>query len=79
MIQDLADLRANRWVPRREEGPKTIDAIHKEAQQQEQERQVRIFLFVRTVPFNVIDVQRFVRMLLIFLFIILGLTGVYCS
>ena len=36
-------------------------------------------LFVRTMPFNVIDVWRFVRMLLIFLFIIVRLTGVYCS
>ena len=39
MIQDLSDLRANKWVPRREEGPKTIDAIHKEAEHEEQERQ----------------------------------------
>ena len=39
MIQDLSDLRVNRWVPRREEGPKTIDAIHQQAQHEEQERQ----------------------------------------
>ena len=42
MIQDLMDLRANKWVPRKDEGPKTIDAIHKEAQQEEQDRQVSI-------------------------------------
>ena len=42
MIQDLMDLRANKWVPCKHEGPKTIDAIHKEAQQEEQDRQVSI-------------------------------------
>ena len=40
MIQDLADLRSKHWVPRREDGPKTIDAIHKEAEQESQDRQV---------------------------------------
>ena len=31
MLQDLTDLRRNRWIPRREsDGPKTIDKIHAE-------------------------------------------------
>ena len=33
----------NKWIPRRDEGnPKTIEQIHKEAQKEEQERQVFI-------------------------------------
>jgi len=39
MILDLIDLRSDKWVPRREEGPKTIDAIHKEAALESQDRQ----------------------------------------
>ncbi len=40
MIQDVIDLRvSNKWVPRNKEGPTTIDAIHKQAKKQEQERQ----------------------------------------
>ena len=35
-LQDVIDLRSNKWVKRREDaGPKTIDQIHKEAQNEE--------------------------------------------
>lgn len=41
-IQDLIELRQNMWRPRRANNdPKTIEQIHKEARQEEQERQVR--------------------------------------
>uniref|UniRef100_A0AAV2J0Z0 Eukaryotic translation initiation factor 4 gamma 1-like n=1 Tax=Knipowitschia caucasica TaxID=637954 RepID=A0AAV2J0Z0_KNICA len=36
MLQDVLDLRWNNWVPRRgDQGPKTIDQIHKEAEMEE--------------------------------------------
>ena len=36
MLQDLQDLRNRNWVPRRDvAGPKTIDQIHAEVQEQE--------------------------------------------
>ncbi|XP_056018647.1 eukaryotic translation initiation factor 4 gamma 3-like isoform X6 [Ostrea edulis] len=41
MLQDVIDLRKCKWVPRRDENnPKTLDQIHKEAQKEEQERQI---------------------------------------
>ncbi|XP_069119256.1 LOW QUALITY PROTEIN: eukaryotic translation initiation factor 4 gamma 3-like [Argopecten irradians] len=41
MLQDVIELRMNRWVPRRDENnPKTLDQIHKEAQREDQERQL---------------------------------------
>ncbi|KAK3105045.1 hypothetical protein FSP39_015996 [Pinctada imbricata] len=41
MLQDVIELRLNKWIPRRDENnPKTLDQIHKEAQREEQERQI---------------------------------------
>ncbi|XP_078338114.1 eukaryotic translation initiation factor 4 gamma 1-like isoform X6 [Crassostrea virginica] len=41
MLQDVIDLRKCKWIPRRDENnPKTLDQIHKEAQKEEQERQI---------------------------------------
>ena len=38
MLQDVADLRENNWVPRGVDScPKTIDQIHKEAKLQEKQ------------------------------------------
>ena len=38
VLIDVIELRASGWVPRRDEGnPKTIDQIHREAQQKEKE------------------------------------------
>ncbi|XP_052470163.1 eukaryotic translation initiation factor 4 gamma 1 isoform X10 [Carassius gibelio] len=43
MLQDVLDLRKNNWVPRRgDQGPKTIDQIHKEAQLEEHREQVKV-------------------------------------
>ncbi|XP_041751874.1 eukaryotic translation initiation factor 4 gamma 1a isoform X2 [Coregonus clupeaformis] len=43
MLQDVIDLRRSGWVPRRgEQGPKTIDQIHKEAEQEEQMQQIKV-------------------------------------
>ncbi|XP_064599552.1 eukaryotic translation initiation factor 4 gamma 1-like isoform X2 [Liolophura sinensis] len=43
MLQDVIDLRQNRWVPRRDENnPKTIDQIHKEVAQEAQEKAILI-------------------------------------
>ncbi|XP_078522280.1 eukaryotic translation initiation factor 4 gamma 1 isoform X4 [Lissotriton helveticus] len=43
MLQDLLDLRLCNWVPRRgEQGPKTIDQIHKEAQLEEQREAIKV-------------------------------------
>ncbi len=40
MLQDVAELRRNKWVPRREDNnPKTIDQIHREVQQEAVQRQ----------------------------------------
>ncbi|XP_029308570.1 eukaryotic translation initiation factor 4 gamma 1a isoform X2 [Cottoperca gobio] len=49
MLQDNLDLRRCSWVPRRgEQGPKTIDQIHKDAEQEEHREQIKVqqqFLF----------------------------------
>ena len=39
MLRDVVELRANNWIPRREENynPKTIDQIHKEAEMEKKE------------------------------------------
>ena len=54
MIQDLIDLRLNGWVPRRaDNNPKTIDQIHKEAQNEEQQRQVVILDYLILFKFRI--------------------------
>uniref|UniRef100_A0A3Q2Z4E1 Eukaryotic translation initiation factor 4 gamma 1 n=1 Tax=Hippocampus comes TaxID=109280 RepID=A0A3Q2Z4E1_HIPCM len=43
MLQDVVDLRRSNWVPRRgDQGPKTIDQIHKEAQLEEHREQMKV-------------------------------------
>ncbi|XP_057694695.1 eukaryotic translation initiation factor 4 gamma 1-like [Corythoichthys intestinalis] len=43
MLQDVVDLRQNNWVPRRgNQGPKTIDQIHKEAELEEHREQMKV-------------------------------------
>uniref|UniRef100_A0A3P8WNP7 Eukaryotic translation initiation factor 4 gamma, 1a n=1 Tax=Cynoglossus semilaevis TaxID=244447 RepID=A0A3P8WNP7_CYNSE len=43
MLQDVIDLRKNNWVPRRaDQGPKTIDQIHKEAELEEHREQIKV-------------------------------------
>ncbi|GLD51099.1 eukaryotic translation initiation factor 4 gamma 1-like isoform X4 [Lates japonicus] len=43
MLQDVLDLRRNNWVPRRgDQGPKTIDQIHKEAEMEEHREQIKV-------------------------------------
>ncbi|KAM9315869.1 eukaryotic translation initiation factor 4 gamma 1 isoform 1-T2 [Gastrophryne carolinensis] len=43
MLQDVIDLRMCNWVPRRaDQGPKTIDQIHKEAEMEKQREQVKV-------------------------------------
>ncbi|XP_077467645.1 eukaryotic translation initiation factor 4 gamma 1 [Stigmatopora argus] len=43
MLQDVMDLRQNNWVPRRgNQGPKTIDQIHKEAELEEHREQMKV-------------------------------------
>lgn len=43
MLQDIIELRENNWVPRRVDiNPKTIEQIHKEAQQEELQKQAMI-------------------------------------
>ncbi|MBN3307350.1 IF4G1 factor, partial [Amia calva] len=43
MLQDVLDLRKDNWVPRRDDqGPKTIDQIHKEAQLDEHREQIKV-------------------------------------
>uniref|UniRef100_A0A673VZR5 Eukaryotic translation initiation factor 4 gamma 1 n=1 Tax=Salmo trutta TaxID=8032 RepID=A0A673VZR5_SALTR len=43
MLQDVLDLRKNTWVPRRgEQGPKTIDQIHKEAELEEHREVLKV-------------------------------------
>ncbi|KAM9801706.1 eukaryotic translation initiation factor 4 gamma 1-like [Neosynchiropus ocellatus] len=43
MLQDVLDLRQNNWVPRRgDQGPKTLDQIHKEAEMEKQMEQVKV-------------------------------------
>ncbi|KAM3857534.1 eukaryotic translation initiation factor 4 gamma 1-like [Diretmus argenteus] len=42
MLQDMQDLRSNNWEPRRrDQGPKTIEQIHKEAEQEEHRDQMK--------------------------------------
>ncbi|XP_020359083.1 eukaryotic translation initiation factor 4 gamma 1 isoform X10 [Oncorhynchus kisutch] len=43
MLQDVLDLRRNTWVPRRgEQGPKTIDQIHKDAELEEHREVLKV-------------------------------------
>ncbi|XP_078414382.1 eukaryotic translation initiation factor 4 gamma 3-like isoform X12 [Cetorhinus maximus] len=43
MLQDVIDVRMKNWVSRRvEQGPKTIEQIHKEAQIEEQQQQLKV-------------------------------------
>ncbi|XP_030630375.1 eukaryotic translation initiation factor 4 gamma 1a [Chanos chanos] len=43
MLQDVLDLRRNNWVPRRgDQGPKTIDQIHREAELEEHREQIKV-------------------------------------
>ncbi|XP_061776363.1 eukaryotic translation initiation factor 4 gamma 1a isoform X2 [Nerophis ophidion] len=43
MLQDVLDLRKSNWVPRRgDQGPKTIDQIHKEAEMEERREQFKV-------------------------------------
>ncbi|KAM6160632.1 eukaryotic translation initiation factor 4 gamma 1 isoform 2-T2 [Erethizon dorsatum] len=43
MLQDVLDLRQNNWVPRRgDQGPKTIDQIHKEAEMEEHREHIKV-------------------------------------
>ncbi|KAM7400638.1 hypothetical protein PAMA_005028 [Pampus argenteus] len=43
MLQDVLDLRKCNWVPRRgDQGPKTIDQIHKEAELEEHREQIKV-------------------------------------
>uniref|UniRef100_A0A672IKW1 Eukaryotic translation initiation factor 4 gamma 1 n=1 Tax=Salarias fasciatus TaxID=181472 RepID=A0A672IKW1_SALFA len=43
MLQDVLDLRRNNWVPRRgDQGPKTIDQIHKDAELEEHREQMKV-------------------------------------
>ncbi|KAG7274912.1 hypothetical protein CRUP_036805 [Coryphaenoides rupestris] len=45
MLQDIVDLRLHDWVSRRaDQGPKTIEQIHKEAKIEEQEEQRKVHL-----------------------------------
>ncbi len=40
MLQDLLELRANNWVPRRKDaGPSTIAEVHKEAQKEDAKKE----------------------------------------
>jgi len=42
MLMDLIDLRAKKWVPRREvEGPKTIKEVHDDTEKKEREKQLK--------------------------------------
>ncbi|XP_019959157.2 eukaryotic translation initiation factor 4 gamma 1a isoform X2 [Paralichthys olivaceus] len=43
MLQDVLDLRKCNWVPRRgDQGPKTIDQIHKEAEMEEHREHIKV-------------------------------------
>uniref|UniRef100_UPI00398F0702 eukaryotic translation initiation factor 4 gamma 1-like isoform X2 n=1 Tax=Pristiophorus japonicus TaxID=55135 RepID=UPI00398F0702 len=43
MVQDVIDLRQNNWVPRRgDQGPKTLEQIHREAQIEEHQQQLKV-------------------------------------
>ena len=44
MIQDVIDLRANKWVPRRDDSnPKTMDQIQREAESERLDAQLTTF------------------------------------
>ncbi|XP_076833025.1 eukaryotic translation initiation factor 4 gamma 1 isoform X1 [Brachyhypopomus gauderio] len=43
MLQDVIDLRRNTWVPRRgDQGPKTIEQIHKDAEMEEHREHIKV-------------------------------------
>ncbi|XP_066543370.1 eukaryotic translation initiation factor 4 gamma 1-like [Amia ocellicauda] len=43
MLQDVLDLRRDNWVPRRgDQGPKTIDQVHKEAELEAHHEQIKV-------------------------------------
>uniref|UniRef100_A0A4W3HUS9 Eukaryotic translation initiation factor 4 gamma 1 n=1 Tax=Callorhinchus milii TaxID=7868 RepID=A0A4W3HUS9_CALMI len=43
MLQDVIDLRRNTWVPRRgDQGPKTLEQIHRDAQIEEHQNQLKV-------------------------------------
>lgn len=43
MLQDVMELRENKWVPRHaENNPKTIEQIHAEAAQEEKEKKIML-------------------------------------
>lgn len=43
MLQDVIDLRRSSWIPRRgDQGPKTIDQIHKEAEMEEHREHIKV-------------------------------------
>lgn len=43
MLQDVIDLRSNKWVPRREDNnPKTIEQINKEAERETLEKTIAL-------------------------------------
>lgn len=43
MLQDVIDLRGNKWVPRREDNnPKTIEQINKEAERESMEKAIAL-------------------------------------
>ena len=43
MLRDVVDLRANNWVPRRDDNnPKTIAEIHQEAQEEKDKQQIQL-------------------------------------
>lgn len=43
MVQDVIDLRQNNWVPRRgDQGPKTLEQIHREAQIEEHQQHLKV-------------------------------------
>lgn len=41
MVQDVIDLRKCKWIPRRDNSPKILAQIHKEAEIEEQERKIQ--------------------------------------
>lgn len=41
MVQDVIDLRKCKWIPRRDNNPKILAQIHKEAEIEEQERKIQ--------------------------------------
>lgn len=41
MVQDVIDLRKCKWIPRRDNSPKTLAQIHKEAEKEKQETRIQ--------------------------------------